>query len=322
MSPTLFNVFIDFLARLLLSECAAKGIKGFTVAYRIGGVLMDPGPYDQELQILLLMYADDIVLLAEDGSSLHAMLQVLAEVTQQWGMEINYKKTKIMVFDPQADAQTGPPQQPTRAHPACDLHPLLARVFHFKYLGSTMDCTAAPERELNSRLCQAGGAFRQLGPRVFSSRAVRLSVKVQIYKTIVVPILIYAAAESWALTAAQLQRLSVFHTTCARRMLGISRLEGVSNVVVLARCGMRSMSDILQEHRMRWLGHMGRMDAARWPRQALFARVVPGQRRPVGRPEQMWTDVAHGDLVELGQSAQWLTTCQDRTIWKGIITKD
>ena len=39
MSPTLFNVFIDFLARLVAQRCHAKGVRGFRVAFKLNGQL-------------------------------------------------------------------------------------------------------------------------------------------------------------------------------------------------------------------------------------------------------------------------------------------
>ena len=35
LSPLLFNIFMDFLARQVIEACEAKGVHGFKVAFRI-----------------------------------------------------------------------------------------------------------------------------------------------------------------------------------------------------------------------------------------------------------------------------------------------
>ena len=44
------------------------------------------------------MYADDIIILSETEEGLQSCLQELSQYTKRWGLEINLKKTKIMIF--------------------------------------------------------------------------------------------------------------------------------------------------------------------------------------------------------------------------------
>ena len=61
MSPILFNVFMDFLARIVMHKCQEKGVKGYRMAYRIDGQLVSaPSGQDAHMAILMLMYADDL----------------------------------------------------------------------------------------------------------------------------------------------------------------------------------------------------------------------------------------------------------------------
>ena len=46
----------------------------------------------------ILLYADDIVLLAENKVNLQEMLEVAAEYARQWRFEINPKKSGVVVF--------------------------------------------------------------------------------------------------------------------------------------------------------------------------------------------------------------------------------
>jgi hypothetical protein len=45
--------------------------------------------------LALLMYADDMALLANNGEQLNHQIQVLEAVTRRWGLTINVRKTKI-----------------------------------------------------------------------------------------------------------------------------------------------------------------------------------------------------------------------------------
>ena len=52
----------------------------------------------QELSLFLLMYADDMVLLAQSAPDLQALLNSLEVYTDKWSLEVNVIKTKIMIF--------------------------------------------------------------------------------------------------------------------------------------------------------------------------------------------------------------------------------
>jgi hypothetical protein len=56
-----------------------------------------------------------------------------------------------------------------------------------------------------------------------------MRTRMLVYKAIVVPTLLYGAAESWALTASQAHQLNVFNTSCLRRILGLTRADHARN---------------------------------------------------------------------------------------------
>ena len=45
-----------------------------------------------------LMYADDLVILSETAAGLQRSLDKLQKYTEQWDLQINQVKTKIMIF--------------------------------------------------------------------------------------------------------------------------------------------------------------------------------------------------------------------------------
>jgi len=58
------------------------------------------------------------------------------------------------------------------------------------------------------------------------------------------------------------------------------------------------MENILRERRLRWLGHVLRMDHRQIPQQALYWEV-PGFKRGPGRPRANWIGTVKKDLRKM-----------------------
>ena len=67
--------------------------------------------------------------------------------------------------------------------------------------------------------------FRSLKANLFSSKRVGLGAKLKFYKSLVLPRLMYGAAESWALTEAQGAQLETFHNGCLRQKMGTTAAQ-------------------------------------------------------------------------------------------------
>ena len=50
------------------------------------------------LKLFLLLYADDILLFANDKENLQLSLNILENYCKMWKLKVNTKKTKVMVF--------------------------------------------------------------------------------------------------------------------------------------------------------------------------------------------------------------------------------
>ena len=99
---------------------------------------------------------------------------------------------------------------------------------------------------------------------VFLCSALSLDIKRMVYRSVVLSVLLYGS-ETWTIKARQLHRLNIFHGSCVRAILGVSRtaqwVERLTNIELARRFGMsEDMAVLLRQRRMRWLGHMARMD--------------------------------------------------------------
>ena len=88
--------------------------------------------------------------------------------------------------------------------------------------------------------------------------------------------------ESWTTKSDTVRRLEVFHNRCLKGILGITashhRTEHLITVEIAKHFGMReSLEDLITARRLRWLGHVTRMDEDKIPKWMLFG-WLPQQR--------------------------------------------
>jgi hypothetical protein len=98
-------------------------------------------------------------------------------------------------------------------------------VSQFKYLGMTVTNQNFIQEEIKSRL-NSGNACYHSVLNLLSSRLLSKNLKVRIYKTIILPVVIYGC-ETWPLTVREEHKLSVFENRVLRRIFGPKR-EGVT----------------------------------------------------------------------------------------------
>jgi len=71
----------------------------------------------------------------------------------------------------------------------------------------------------------------------------------------------------------------------------------------------------IKAQRIKWQGHMERMDQARSTRKLLDWR--PMGTRPVGRPRQRWQEDVMEDLKKL-KVKNWKEIAKDRRTWRDL----
>jgi hypothetical protein len=71
---------------------------------------------------------------------------------------------------------------------------------------------------------------------------------------------------------------------------------------------------VIKSRRMRWAGHVARMEEGRGVYRVLIGR--PEGKRPLGRPKRRWEDNIYMDLREtVVDGANWIQLAQDRIQW-------
>jgi len=307
LAPTLFGIFFS----LLLSYAFSQSEDGVYLHTRSDGSLFNLARLRAKTKVrkvLLreMLFADDAALTAHTEEALQRLINCFARACKEFALTISIKKTNVMGQDVSSIPSI-----------SIDDHTLEV-VDEFTYLGSTISSNLSLDAELNKRIGKSATALARLGKRVWDNSMLTINTKIAVYRACVLSTLLYGS-EAWTLYSRQERRLNTFHMRCLRRILGISWQDRVPNKDVLAQAGMLSMFALLTQRRLRWLGHVSRMDDGRIAKDVLYGELATGSR-PAGRPVLRYKDVVKrdmkaGDINPTG----WETVAADCSSWRHAV---
>ncbi|KAJ4435839.1 hypothetical protein ANN_18458 [Periplaneta americana] len=158
---------------------------------------------------------------------------------------------------------------------------------------------------------------------LLSSSLLSKNLKVRIYKTVILPVLLYGC-ETWTLTLREEQSLRVFENKVLRKIFGAKRYEVTGEWRKLHNSELHALyssPDIIRNiksRRLRWAGHVARMGESRNAYRVLVGR--PEGKRPLGRPGRRWEDNIKMYLREMGyDDRDWINLAQDRDRWRAYV---
>jgi len=307
LAPTLFGIFFS----LLLSYAFSQSEDGVYIHTRSDGSLFKLARLRAKTkvrQVLIreMLFADDAALTAHSEEALQRLINCFAHACREFGLTISLKKTNILGQD-------------VSSTPSITIGDYTLEVVEdFTYLGSTIASNLSLDAELNKRIGKAATATARLAKRVWDNKKLTTNTKMKVYQACVLSTLLYGS-ESWTLYSRQECRLSTLHLRNLRRILGITWQDRVPNKNVLDQAGIPSMFVLLTQRRLRWLGHVRRMDDGRIPKDILFGELATGSR-PTGRPLLRFKDVCKRDM-RAGDidPAGWESVAEDRSSWRSAV---
>ena len=119
------------------------------------------------------------------------------------------------------------------------------------------------------------------------SRIVSRATKTQIYTAIIRPVVLYGC-ETWPLTKQLENKFEVFQRIILRRIWGpiwddkAGEWRRRHNHELIALSGLPPISNVIRSHRLRYAGHIARMEEKRLTRRVMLGK--PMGSRPRGRP--------------------------------------
>jgi hypothetical protein len=169
-SPILFNIYTNDIEKFFRS----KGFRGIRI-----GVNND---------VILLAYADDVVIFSESVIDLRDKLQTLQQYCEEKELTINVEKTKIMIFKKRINKTL---YQTFKLNNSA-----IEIVDEFQYLGFKLHRNGIMMRELENRISNANFAFANLQSIVPSGKNTSWETKKTLMNSMVNSILLYGA-EIW-----------------------------------------------------------------------------------------------------------------------------
>jgi hypothetical protein len=126
-----------------------------------------------------------------------------------------------------------------------------------------------------------------------SSSLLSRSVKIKIYRTIILPVVLYGCV-TWSLTLRKECRLSVFENRVLRRIFGPKRdmateeWRRLHNNELYALYSSLNIVRLIKSRRLRWAGYVARMGERRGAYRVLVGK--PEGRIPLGIHRCKWED--------------------------------
>ena len=188
LSPFLFAIYVNDLEQ----ELDGKGVNGIDIGM---------------VKLLLLLYADDIVLFAKTAEELQKSLDILEEYCDRWKLTVNKSKTKIVIF-----RKGG--RLPFIKGSKIDI------VNKFCYLGIVFTSGGASFETQKTVSGQALKAIFTLNKYLHSFTALKPSHILDLFDKLISPIL-NDGSEVWGFHKAK--SIETVHMQFCKRMLGIKQ---------------------------------------------------------------------------------------------------
>ena len=153
---------------------------------------------------------------------------------------------------------------------------------------------------------------------MWKSSNIQGRTKVRIFNSNVLSVLLYGA-EWWRITKADSHRLSVFQTSCLRKICKIYWPVRISNQKLLERTRQTTILTTIKRRRWKWFGHVSRKHLNDITRVSTTWTPDSGKRRR-GRPKETWRRTILKEAKELGKSMEELQhLAKDRERWKFLV---
>ncbi|GFS05260.1 RNA-directed DNA polymerase from mobile element jockey [Elysia marginata] len=251
-----------------------------------------------------LRYADGTVLIAENESDSQKLLDVVYSESQKKGLELNSKKTEVMVISRKANSLP--------VNVTVNKNKLTQRE-NFKYLGTLISSDGRSDTEIQARMAQAKATFQKM-KSILTNPYVSIQTRKRVLERYIEPILMYGS-ETWTITNKFKKKLEAVEMWFLRRMLKIPWTAKKTNERVLQEPqSKRSLLDKIRKRQATFFGHIMRQEKL----ENLVITGMMMSRRCRGKQRERLTDgmakwLVMGSVVAMLQKTKM---CQE---WRRLI---
>ncbi|GFO08077.1 RNA-directed DNA polymerase from mobile element jockey [Plakobranchus ocellatus] len=251
-----------------------------------------------------LRYADDTVLIAENKEDLQKLLNIVEEESRKKGLELNSKKTEVMVISSKQES------------PKCDIFinkVKLKQTEKFKYLRTIISNNGKTNREISARTAQAKINFQKM-KTILTNKHISIETRKRALQCYIEPVLMYGC-EAWTISKQIQNKLEATEMWFVRRMLRIPWTAKKTNERVLNEANKRrSLVRTIRKRQATFLGHGMR-------RGKLEHLVTTGKfegKRSRGRQREKIMD-GLATWLGPGKVSDILGAVKDRDLWRDMI---
>lgn len=224
LSPLLFSIFLnDFQFTLSRKYNGLPSINEYINLLPIGEI-------EFFINMYVLLYADDTLVLAETPEQLQLAMSEIAVYTDKWELVINVTKTKVIIF---SRGKIKKQYNFTIGNLKIDT------VFEYCYLGVVINYNGLFTRAISERIIPAQKAMFGL-----NAKAVNLQlppdIHIELFEKLVTPICLYGS-EIWGY--GNLEPIEVFYRKFLKRVLGLNK--STPNCMVYGEVGKRPLNNIV-----------------------------------------------------------------------------
>jgi hypothetical protein len=204
LSPVLYCIFVNDLKEFL-----STNVTSLTLPFELANSFLFDD-VEAFVHLYLLLYADDTVVLSESPQNMQKCLNLLKSYCEIWGLNINVKKTKVLVFS------RGKIRNIPQFYFGKDKVDV---VFDYKYLGVVFNYNNNFFKAIKERCTVANRAMFLLLKRCRQA-CLPLDIQIDLFKKCVHPILLYGC-EVWGFS--NLVMCSRFQLRFLKLVLGLNK---------------------------------------------------------------------------------------------------
>ncbi|CAK1577904.1 unnamed protein product [Parnassius mnemosyne] len=236
-----------------------------------------------------MLFADDIVLVGEEGIEVQSRLTGWQRRLESVGLKISRSKTEYLYCDFGGLSSPVPMSLDGAILPICS---------DVKYLGSLIQGDGGIDRAVQHRINAGWMKWRQVTATTCDPR-MPIRLKGKIYKSIIRPVVMYGS-ECWAVKKKDENRLHANEMRMLRWMCGVTRMDKIRNEYIRGSLKVAPVVEKVRGSRLAWFGHVMRRNKSHVTKRVLNMNVEGHTGR--GRPNKRWIDCVKSDMRMKGVS--------------------
>ena len=181
-----------------------------------------------------------------------------------------------------------------------------------KYLGSHLDT----EQDIKRRKSLAISTYNKM-KNILENRKTSIPTKKRIFKCYIESVLLYNS-ELWTMTKKLNDEIDVFQRNQIRRALNIRWQDKMTNTELYRLIGLKPVSQIVKERRLRWFGHVNRLPDTT-PARIALEEATRKVKKPRGGQKMTWPKMMENELKTANISFDFAKqNAQNRPLWRTL----